>query len=181
MDKLHWTLLILYLTASGGYGGWRGRELWSGWGVWCLLLPPVACAVLIALGDWRRNPMGWTSMKIALMMGGFGAFGLWGCSLVMAWGIGEATERWSSEPAVRAICGCGLAAAAGGLAWFTAKSRKPPEPEERVVLRAQVGSPNHDLRISLLVKLSVLNGLQRHTRFVYNAIEPTFKQIKNGF
>jgi hypothetical protein len=130
MGKWHWSLLILYLIAAAGYGGWRGRDLWSGWGVWCFLLPPVAWAALVALGDWRRSPMGGTSIKIALVMGGFGVVGIGGSALGIAWGIGEATGRWSSEPAVRAISGVELGAAAAGMAFLAAKSRKAAGPPE---------------------------------------------------
>jgi hypothetical protein len=37
----------------------------------------------MALGDWRRNPMGWTSIKIALVMGGVGV-GIAGAALGIA-------------------------------------------------------------------------------------------------
>jgi hypothetical protein len=130
MGKLHWSLLLLYLTAAAGYGGWCGPDLWSGWGIWCFLLPPVAWAALLALGEWRRNPMGWTSLKIALVMGGFGVVCLGGSALAVAWVIAEATGQWSSRPAVRAIFGVALGAAAGGLAWLAAQSRKPAETRE---------------------------------------------------
>jgi hypothetical protein len=130
MSKLHWSLLIVYLTVAAGYGGWRGRDLWSGWGVWCFLLPPVAWAAFVALRDWRRNPMGWTSIKLAFLMGGVALVGIGGSALGIAWMIGEATGRWSSEPAVRATFGVGLGAAAAGLTLLGARSRRAAQPRE---------------------------------------------------
>src|SRR5262249_34037648 len=93
-------------------------------------LPPVAWMALIALGDWRRNPMGWTSVKIALVMGGFGVVVLGGGALGTAWVIAEMTTRLSSEPAVRAIIGVGLWTAVSGLALLATKSGKAAEPPE---------------------------------------------------
>jgi hypothetical protein len=144
MGKWHWSLLILYLTAAAGYGGWRGRDLWAGWGVWCFLLPPIAWAALVALGNWRRNPMGGTSIKIALLMGGVGVVGIGGSALGIAWGIAEATGRWSSEPAVRAIVGVGLGAAAAGMALLAAKSRTAAEPRETSGSESPGGSAEPD-------------------------------------
>src|SRR5262245_54732411 len=127
MTRLHWSLLIVYLGAAAGYGGWCGRELWSGWGVWWLALPPLACAALIAIGEWRRNWMGWTSVKIALVMGGVGVVGLFAAALGIAWVVADGSVRWSLEPAVRAIIGAGIGAAGGGMALLGAKSRKAAE------------------------------------------------------
>src|SRR5262245_47063467 len=103
MGKSHWSLLILYLTAAAGYGGWRGRDLWSGWGVWCLLLPPVVWVALIALSDLRRNTMGRTTVRMTLVMVGVGIVGIGGSAFGIAWAIGELTARWSPQPPVRAI------------------------------------------------------------------------------
>jgi hypothetical protein len=141
MTRLHWLFLILYLTAAAGYGGWRGRDLWSGWGIWCFMLPPFAWAALLALGDWRRNPMGWTSLEIALVLGGFGAVGIAGSALGIAWGIGAVTGQWSWGPAVRAIFGVGLGAAGGGLALLAARSRKAADPRATSVSESMGGLP----------------------------------------
>jgi hypothetical protein len=130
MGKLQWSLLILFLTAAAGYGGWRGPDLWSGWGVWCLLLPAVAWVALLALADWRRNRMNWTSLKIALVLGGFGVVVMGGGALGAAWVVAETTSLLSSEPAVRAVIGVGLWTAVSGLALLAPKSRKAAEPRE---------------------------------------------------
>jgi hypothetical protein len=120
MGKLHWALLILCLTVAAGCGGWRGPDLWSGWGVWCLLLLPVAWGALTALRWWRSGG----PLQVAVVMSGFGIAGLGAAVLGIAWAVAEGTGRWSSEPAVRAIFGVGLGAAGGGLAWLYATSRK---------------------------------------------------------
>jgi hypothetical protein len=129
MSKLHWSLLALYLTAAAGYGGWRGRDLWSGWGVWCLLLPPLALAAGKTVGEWWRNPY-WFTIKMGLAMTVFAVVFIGGPALLLAWSVAEGTERWSAVPAVRAIAGGGLGAAAGGLALLAARSRKVAEPRE---------------------------------------------------
>jgi hypothetical protein len=115
MSRFHWVLLLLYLTAAAAYGGWSGRDLWSGWGVWCLLLPPLAWAALKTVGDWRRNPY-WVFVKIGLVMTVFSVVVMGGQALLLAWMVAEATARWSAMPAVRAIAGVGLGAAVGALA-----------------------------------------------------------------
>src|SRR5262245_53237082 len=124
MGKLHWSLLILYVTAASGYGGWRGPDLWSGWGVWCFLLPPVAWAAVVSVEWWRSGG----PVRVAAVMSGGAGVGIGASALGMAWGVAEATARWSAEPAVRAIIGVGLGAAGGGLAWLYATSRKAAEP-----------------------------------------------------
>jgi hypothetical protein len=42
MGKLGWSLLILYLSAAGGYGVWGGPDLRLDWGVWCVIVPGIA-------------------------------------------------------------------------------------------------------------------------------------------
>lgn len=128
MTKLHWTLLILYLTAAAGYGGWRGQDLWSDLGIWCFLIPPILWALSIAIRDWRRNPMGWTSIKIALVMGGVGVVGLGGGAMCIAWSIATATPQWSNQPAVRASIGAAFAIVASVLAFLGARWRKTTRP-----------------------------------------------------
>jgi hypothetical protein len=129
MTNVEWSFLILYLTVAAGYGGWRGGDLWLGWGVWCLWLPPIAWAALKIAGEWRRNPY-WGTIRIALVMMAIGVACLGGTVLSLAWVVAEATERWSAVPALRAIVGVGMGAAAGGLAWLYAKSRQPAELRE---------------------------------------------------
>jgi hypothetical protein len=129
MSKLHWSLLALYLTATAGYGGWRGRDLWSGWGAWCLLLPPLAWAALKAAGEWCRNPY-WIFIKIGLLMTVAAVVVIGGQALLLAWVIAEATEQWSAVPAVRAAAGVGLVAAVGALALAAKIFAKPTEPRD---------------------------------------------------
>src|SRR5262245_22075416 len=127
MGKLQWMLLILYLTAAAGYGGWRGRDLWLGWGVWSLLVPALVAATLQLVGEWRRNPS-WGIVRIHLVMAVVGVAALGGAVLGVAWAAAGATQQWSAQPAVRAVAGAALGAAAGGLALLYARSRKATEP-----------------------------------------------------
>jgi hypothetical protein len=125
MSKWNAALWIAYSTAAAGYGGWCGRDVWSGWGIWCFLIPAVAVVAFLAVRDWRRNPMGWTSVKIALLNGGIGIVGIGGGAMVVAWSIGSATAPWSSEPAVRALVGAGMWAAVAllvAIVWKPARS-----------------------------------------------------------
>ena len=130
MAKLHWILLTLYLAVAAGYGGWRGQDLWSDWGIWCFLIPPIVWALSIAFRDWRRNWMGWTSIKIALVMGGAGVVGLGGGAVCIAWSIAAATPRWSNQPAARASVGAGFVIMATVLAFLNARFRKIAHPPE---------------------------------------------------
>jgi hypothetical protein len=116
MSNVHWSLLPLYLMAAAGYGGWSGPDLWSGWGVWCLLLPPFVWAAVKAVGAWRRNPY-WVSIKIGLAMTVVAVIAIGGQALLLAWMAAEGTARWSSEPVVRAITAVGLLAAVAALVW----------------------------------------------------------------
>jgi hypothetical protein len=129
MGRLHWSLLILYLTAAAGYGGWRGPDLWSGWGAWCLLLPPLAWTAVKAVGEWHRNPYR-VSVKIGLVMTVAAVVAVGGQALALAWAVAEATGRWSSEPAVRAVAGVGLVAGAGALALAAKLFGKPAQPRD---------------------------------------------------
>jgi len=129
MGKLQWSLWILYLTAAAGYGGWRGRDLWLGWGTWCLLVPPLVAVAVKLVGEWRRNPS-WGIIRIHLVMAVVAVAALGGAVLGVAWVVAEATQQWSAQPAVRAVTGAALGAAAGGLALFSAKSGKAVEPNQ---------------------------------------------------
>jgi hypothetical protein len=137
MTKFHWLLLMLYLTLAAGYGGWRGPDLWSDWGVWCLLIPPFVWAALKAIGMWRRNPY-WVSIKIGLAMTVVAVVAIGGQALLLAWVAAEATTRWSADPVVRAITAVGLLAAVAALVW-AAKAF-----EKRAQSRPATGSGNTD-------------------------------------
>ena len=128
MSKLNGSLLIVYLTAAAGFGGWRGPDLWSGWSVWCLLLPPLVWAALKAAGEWRRNPY-WLSIKIGFVMTVVAVVAIGGQAVILAWVVGEGTARLSSKPAVRAIAGVGLLAAVGAMVLANRKFGKPAAPQ----------------------------------------------------
>jgi hypothetical protein len=127
MSKLQWSFLALYLAAAAGYGGWRGPDLWSGWGAAWLVLPPLAWAAQIVFAEWRRNRH-WGTVKIALVMTAAGVVALGAAALGLAWVVAEASASWSAVPAVRALAAVGLLAAAGALAWAGRASGKPAEP-----------------------------------------------------
>ena len=129
MGKLTWTLLFLYLTAAAGYGGWRGRDLWLGWGVWSLLIPSLVAAAIILTGEWRRNPY-WGIIKIHLLMAVVAAATLGGAILGVAWLVAEATQQLSAQPTARAITGAAFGAAASGLALLSARSRRATQPPQ---------------------------------------------------
>ena len=96
MSKLFWSTWILYLTAAGGYSGWRGRDLWSDWGVWYLLLPPLALAAFTSLRSWRSG----VHVQAAVIMSVFAVVAIGGSVLGLAWGIAEATRRGQSMPPI---------------------------------------------------------------------------------
>src|SRR5262245_21423795 len=129
MNKFHWSLLILYLTAAAAYGGWRGPDLWSGWGVWCLLLPPFAVAAVKTIADGRRNPYA-VPIAINLLRTILAVVSIGGPAVLLAWLVADATGRWSVEPIVRAMIGLALGAGGGGLALLAARSRKAAEQPE---------------------------------------------------
>ena len=126
MTKLHWLLLMLYMMLAAGYGGWRGRDLWSDWGVWCLLIPPFVWAALKAIGMWRRNPY-WVSIKIGLVMTAVAVVAIGGQALLLAWMAAEATQRWSADPVWRAIIAVGLIAGVIALGWAVKAFEKPAQ------------------------------------------------------
>src|SRR5262245_8771609 len=99
MSKLHWWLLIAYLAVAAGYGGWRGPDLWAGWGVWLLVLPAVAWGAVSAQQGFRSG----VPLNVVAAMTAFGVVGLGAGALGIAWGVAEAAGRWSTEPAVRAV------------------------------------------------------------------------------
>jgi hypothetical protein len=114
MSTWHGSLLLLFWVAAASYGGWRGGDVWSGWGIWCLLLPPLAWGALKTVGEWRWNPY-WVFIKIGLVMTAVAVVTIGGQALVLAWLVAEATAPLSPEPAVRALVGGGSVAAAGAL------------------------------------------------------------------
>lgn len=117
MTRLHWALLVPYLTLAAAFGGWRGPEL--GWGVWCLLLPPLAWGAVATLPRFR----GAVPFRAVAVMTGFGAAALGAGAVGIAWGVADATQRWSADPAVRAACGAALGFVGTGLTWLFAPSR----------------------------------------------------------
>jgi hypothetical protein len=124
MGKLGWLLLSLYLAAAAAYGGWRGPDLWSDWGIWCFLIPPLALAALKGAADWRQNPYP-SSIKIGLVMTLAAVVAIGGPTLLLAWVVAAATSDSSSQPVVRAVLGVGLLAAAFALGWVGKAFAKP--------------------------------------------------------
>jgi hypothetical protein len=125
MGKLIWSLLALYLTAAAAYGGWSGRDLWAGWGVWCFLLPPAAWAAVTSFRWWRSGG----PLRVAVVMSAVGVAGMGASALGLAWVIAELTGRWSAGPAGRAIAGAGFGAAAVALVWATRNRRHAAAPD----------------------------------------------------
>src|SRR5262245_41804908 len=115
MRVLHWSLLSLYLAAAAAYGGWRGTSLWEGWGVWCLLVPPLAVAAIKSVSDIHQNPLG-VVIVICLFQTVLAVGAIGGSALALAWMVAAVTGQWSSNPMVRAIIGVGLAAGGVGMA-----------------------------------------------------------------
>src|SRR5262249_325719 len=102
---------------------------WSGWSIWCLLLPPLAWVAGKAVVEWRHNPY-WVFVKIGLLMTAVAVVAIGGQALLLAWLVAAATGQWSSGPVVRASIGMGLWAAACGLTSLAVNSRKAAEPQE---------------------------------------------------
>ena len=111
MSKLHQSLLMMYLAAAAGYGGWRGRDLLSDWSLLWFLIPPLAFGLSTTFLEWRRNPY-WISIKLGLVMTVFAVAVLGGTALILAWLVSEMTAKWG-EPILRAIFGFGMVAFVG--------------------------------------------------------------------
>jgi hypothetical protein len=139
MGRLRGWFLILYLAAAAGYGGWRGAELWSGWGVWCVLLPPLAWGILRAAGEWRRN-RNRVSLSLGLLLTVFAVVAVGGQALVLAWIVAETAGRWSSQPAMRSAVAAGMFFAAGGLALIAYRSAQPGKPPDQSNTRNGTGA-----------------------------------------
>jgi len=122
MGKLGWSLLILCMTAAGGYAAWRSRDLWLGFGVWCLFVPPLMAATFQVIGEWHRNAY-WRMINTCLVMNLVGVAALGVVVLGLAWVVIVVTRQWSEQLAVRAVIGAALGATAGGLALLYAKAR----------------------------------------------------------
>jgi hypothetical protein len=119
-------LFALYLTAAGAFGAWRAGALWSGWPVWCLLLPPVALCGLQSLDWWQRGG----PVQVLVFMGPIalvlmGAVGL-GTACVTAALVEISLLLRELPPAGRAVIGAAVGAAVGGLTWHYGRSREPP-------------------------------------------------------
>ena len=96
--------------------------MWIGWGVWFLFFPPLVAATFQVVGEWRRNPY-WRLVSMCLVMNLVGVAALGVVVLVLTWVVAVATHQWSEQPAMRAVAGAALGAAASGLALLSAKSR----------------------------------------------------------
>ncbi|RUL81850.1 hypothetical protein [Tautonia sociabilis] len=111
-----------YVAAAGGYGGWRGEELGTGWGPWCILLLPAVIGFLSTLRRWVVSWKGWQVALIELLVPVCAAAGVGGQALLVSWGIAAATGGWSA-PAARAAFGAGVVAVVGGLVLASYRSR----------------------------------------------------------
>ena len=105
MSNLHWSLLNLYLSAAVGYGGWRGRDLWSDGGVWCLLLPPFAWE---CIGLRRLEPDS-APVKFRLAVAILNIAGIGGFALLFTSWFASLSSKWSEEPGVRAAASASAA------------------------------------------------------------------------
>jgi arylsulfatase A-like enzyme len=122
MGRWHGLSLLVYLTAAGAYGGWGGRDLWNGWGIWCFLLPPVIWAGAQTVGAWRVDAS-LPSIMIGLVMTALAVAVIGGTAVFLAWLIAD-TTLWSTRSAVRASVGGGLVAALGVAFWMGNTSKK---------------------------------------------------------
>jgi hypothetical protein len=139
MSKFQWSALILYLTTAASYGGWRGRDLWSDWVVWCLLLPPFVWGLGKTIIEWRHNPY-WVFIKIGLVMTAVAVVTIGGQALLLAWLVAEGTERCSASPTVRAVTGAGMMAAVTVMMWVGKRYGKPAELQDTNVPEDTEGS-----------------------------------------
>ena len=117
-------LLLVYLMAAGGYGGWRAAELWSGWGIWAVGLVPVVVVVPLGLYGTARTRV--TSLLgPTLLVALLGAAFMGACAIGIAAAVGHTTRDWA-DPAVRA----GVGAAAVGLCVGFILATRRPRPAE---------------------------------------------------
>jgi hypothetical protein len=135
MRKRFYLLFTVYLMFAAGFGGWRGRDLWSDWVVWCLLLPPLAWCGLQAIHERQ----GGGPIEVPVVMGVIAFVTIGASGLGIAWVIAEATEKFSASPAVRACIGAALGAAVGGLTLLPAKSQKAAELRQESVSESTGG------------------------------------------
>jgi uncharacterized membrane protein len=126
-------LLLPYETAVAGYAGWRGGDLWKGWGIWVLGLAPLALAVYVVAHELRRQRSLKTAL-IASMIPVVACVWIALCTLGLAWMMAGTAQLWSS-PALRAGIGAGVTALVFGFVLFSAERRRtarqtiPSEPD----------------------------------------------------
>jgi hypothetical protein len=119
-------LFALYLTTAAAFGAWQVGALWSGWPVWCLLLPPIALCGTQAFDWWQRGG----PIQVLVVMGPAALVLLAAVGLGTAWVTAELMESTrllrQLPAAVRVVIGAAVGAAVGGLTWHHERSRKPP-------------------------------------------------------
>jgi hypothetical protein len=119
-------LLALYLTTAAAFGAWQAGALWSGWPVWCLLLPPLALCGYQAVDWWQRGG----PVQVLMVMGLVALLLMTAVGLGTAWvtaALVESTRQLRElPPAARAVIGAAVGAAVGGLTWHHERSREPP-------------------------------------------------------
>ena len=136
MNKWQWFLLILYLAAAAGHGGWRGVDLWADGSVWYLLLPLLAWESVRLLNSWRLEPTG-VSVRFRLVMTVINIVVIGGFALLLTSWFASLGAKWSSVPVARAVAcasvaaGCLTMAAYGTSKRTTTLSIPPPNDEEK--------------------------------------------------
>lgn len=129
MSKSDWPETILCITVAAAYGAWRGSNLWSGPGVWCLTLPAVALGVQSIVNGLRSG----APWRVVAPVSGLLAVECAARMLAVALLMSQAAPRWSANASVRAMWGAAFALAGGSLAWYSAwrkerASKTPPQP-----------------------------------------------------
>src|SRR3954469_25493237 len=124
-------LLFGYLAAAAAYGGWRGPDLWSGWGVWAVLLAPAFWAAARALRTGSGMP---PVLRLAMPVPA--AIDIGGPAVVLAWAAGAWLGQYLPDPPGRAAAGLALGLAACGMGELAHRSRskapggEQPQPED---------------------------------------------------
>jgi hypothetical protein len=137
-------LFTLDLTVAAAFGAWRAGELWSGWPVWCLLLPPLAWWGLQALDWWRRGG----PVEVLVVMGLVAFVLLSASGLGIAWVMADLMEESrllrQFPPAVRALIGAALGVTVGGMTLLYVRSQQAVEPPQTSGSDSTVGPVEPD-------------------------------------
>jgi hypothetical protein len=123
-------LFTLYLAAAAAFGALRIGELWSGWSVWCLLLPPLVFWAVQALDWWRRG--GPVQVLVGVGLVAFVLLCLSGLGIAWVLAVWMENTRLFQQlsPTVRALIGAAIGLAVGGMARRYKLSREAVEPPQ---------------------------------------------------